>query len=62
MSLERLDTGLNLGLAQQLKDLALPQLQPKSQLWLGSDPWSGNLIYHRVAQKEKKKIVNGFPS
>ena len=27
------------GLAQCIKDLALPQLQGRSQLWLESDPW-----------------------
>ena len=27
---------------QWVKDPALPQLQPRSQLWLGFDPWPGN--------------------
>ena len=36
-----------------LKDLALPQLRYTSQWWLRSDPWPGNSICHREANKEK---------
>ena len=42
-------------LAQWVKDLALPQLQGKPQLWLGSAPCPGNSICLRVAKKGKKK-------
>ena len=42
-------------LAQWVKDLALPQLWRRSELWLRSDPWPGNCICLRVAKKEKKK-------
>ena len=38
-----------------LKDLVLPQLQCRLQLWLISDPWSRNSICHRAAEKEKEK-------
>ena len=37
-----------------LKDPALLQLWPRSQLWLRSDPWPGNSICHGVVIKEKK--------
>ena len=40
--------------AQWVKDPALPQLQCRWQLWLGSDPWPGNSICCGVAKKEKK--------
>ena len=36
------------------KDLALMQLRRGSQLWLGSDPWPRNSIYHRAAKKETR--------
>ena len=44
--------------AQEVKDLALPQLQFRSKLLLGSDPWPRNSICCKVAKngKEKKKI------
>ena len=32
----------------------LPQLQLRSQLWFGSDPWLENSIFYEVAKKEKK--------
>ena len=35
-----------------LKDAALPWLQHKSRLHLGSDPWPGNSIWHGVAKKK----------
>ena len=38
-----------------LKDPVLPQLQCRSQLWLGSDPWPWNSICCKVAKKKKKK-------
>ena len=40
---------------QCVKDLAWPQLQLRSQLWLRSGPWHRNSICHRAAKKEKKK-------
>ena len=42
--------------AQWGKDPVLLQLQLRSQLRLGSDPWPGNSICHRVAKKEKKNV------
>ena len=39
--------------AQWIKDPA--QLWHRLQLWLRSDPWPGNSIYHRAAKKEKKE-------
>ena len=41
-----------------LKDLALPQLQHRSQLQLKSDPWPGNSLCLKVAKKEEKKKKN----
>ena len=38
-----------------LKDLVLLELRHRLQLWLGSDPWSGNSMYHGVAKNEKDK-------
>ena len=38
-----------------VKDLALLQLQLGSQLWLGSDPWPGELHMMQGSQKKKKK-------
>ena len=58
-SRERQHTGLIPGPAEWVKDLALLQLQHRSQLWplwLGSDPWPGNSICHRVAKKESKQV------
>ena len=45
---------------QWLKDLVLPKLWTRSQLRLGSDPWPGNSICHRVAKKGKGKKMNGL--
>ena len=41
-----------------LMGLALPQLQHRSQLWLGSDPWPGNSICCGADKKEKKSSNN----
>ena len=38
-----------------VKDLVLPQLWHRSQLWLGSDSWPANSIWHGVAKKRGKK-------
>ena len=51
MSWEPWDSGSIPSLAQWLKDLVLPQLQLRSQLWLEFDPCPGN---PRVAKKKKK--------
>ena len=47
-------SGFGPGLAQWVKDPALPQLWHGSQRWLGSDPWPWISIGHRVAKKEKQ--------
>lgn len=49
------DTGSIPGLAQCLKDLALPQLWLRLHLGLGFDPWPSNSIGCGVANKERKK-------
>ena len=54
VSWEHWDKGWIPSLAQWVKDLELPQLQVKLQLWLRSDPWPGNSICQRVAKKKKK--------
>ena len=54
-SLQHWDTGSIPSLAWWVKVPGLLQLQGKSQLWLESDPWPGNSIYHGVAKKKKKK-------
>ena len=41
--------------AQWVKDLALLQLQHRSQLWLGFDPWPGNFHIPQVWLKKRKK-------
>ena len=41
--------------AQWVRDLALPQLQLRRWLKLGSDPWPRSAIFHRVAKNEKNK-------
>jgi len=38
----------SLALRSGLKDLALPQLQHRSKLWLGFSPWPGNFHMTRV--------------
>ena len=40
----------------EFKDLVLPQLQRRSQLQLGSDPWPGNSMRHACGQTRKKKM------
>ena len=55
MSLQFWDTGSILGPAECVKDLVLPQLQGRSQLWLGSDHWPGNTICCGAAKKEKER-------
>ena len=53
--LEHWDMALIPGPAQWVKDLALPQLQGGSQLWLRSDPWPRHSVWCRAAKKDKKK-------
>ena len=38
-----------------LKDLALPQVQHRLQLWLGFSPWPGNFQMLRARPLKKKK-------
>ena len=50
------------GLAQWVKDLPVPQLQHRLQLWLKSDPRPGNSTCCRATKKEKKKkVIPGEP-
>ena len=53
VSWERCDTGSIPGPTQWVKDLALPQLQLRSQLWLGSYPWPSS--------SQKRKGKGGIP-
>ena len=55
MSWECWDAGLIPDWARWVKDPVLPQLCLRSQLRLGSDPWTRNSIYCGVAKKERKK-------
>ena len=55
VSWERWDAGSIPSWAQWVKDLVLMQLQLRSQLQLGSDPWPSNSICHRAAKKKKTK-------
>ena len=56
------DTGLIPGLAQWAKDPLLLQLQLRSQLQLGCDPWPRNSICWGAAKKKKKEKVIGEKS
>lgn len=49
------DPGLIPGWAQWAKDLVLPKLWHKLSLKLRSDPWPGNAMCRRAAEKKKKK-------
>ena len=40
---------------QWSKDLALPQLWCRAQLWLGFDPWPRNFNMLQLQTKKKKK-------
>ena len=55
MSRERWDAGLIPSPAPWVKDLALPKLRLRSQLWLDSDPWAQEFHMSRGGQKKKKK-------
>ena len=46
-------TGLTPGQAQQLKDVELPQLWHRSQLWLRFNPWTKNFHMPRLWQEKK---------
>ena len=57
-SLQHQDTGSIPSLAQcVLKDLVLPQLWHRSQLWLGSDPQPRNTICLGVPPPKKEGEV-----
>ena len=58
VSWERREAGSLQAQAQRVKDPALPQLQLRSQLWLGSDPWPGNSICPGADEKGGKKALN----
>ena len=45
--------------AQWVKDPVLLQLRLGWQLWLGSDPWPGELHIPRGGPKKKKRITKG---
>ena len=51
------DEGLTPGPAQWIKDPVLPQLQPRLQLQLGSDPWLSSFHVPQGSQKGKTKMV-----
>ena len=50
--------GLDPQPVQWVKDLALPQLQHRSQLWLGLNPQPGNFRRLQVQLKKKAKNKN----
>ena len=54
-SWEHWDAGFFPSQAQWVKDVATPQLQPRWQLQLRSDPWPENSICCRAAKKKEKK-------
>ena len=49
------------GPGEWVEGSVLLQLQPRSQPWVGSDPWPGNCICRREAKKEKKRTVFRVP-
>lgn len=51
VTLQCQDTGSIPGLIQWVKDLALLQLQHRSQPWFRSDPWPGNYMCCGVAKR-----------
>jgi len=53
VSLEPRDPS-SISAAQGVKDLALPQLQLRSQLRFGSDPWPRNSVCHGTAKNKIK--------
>ena len=55
VSWECWDAGSIPSLTQWVQDLALPQLQLRSQLWIGSNPWPRNSICCGAAKKEKRR-------
>ena len=48
--------------AQWVKDPALPHVNLRWGLWLGSDPWSGNSICRGAARKEKRGKIMKTPA
>ena len=50
-------TGLNPSLEQWVKDLALPQLWLRLQLWLGSDPCPRIFMCYGAAKKKEKLLT-----
>lgn len=54
MSWELWDAGLIPRLAQWGKDLALPALQLRWQVWLRSDPWPSNSMCFSLAKNGKQ--------
>ena len=57
-SLECWDAGSIPAPAQWAKDLVLPQLRPRSQLWLRYDPWPGLGTPCAVEWQKRKKKQN----
>lgn len=55
VSWEFWDPGSVPGPAQRVKDAVLLQLRLRSQLWVESDPWSGNTPYAPGQLKKEKK-------
>lgn len=55
VSLQHWVSGSFPGLAQWVKELMLPQLRHRLQLWLRSDAWPGNSMCLGVAKRGEKK-------